>query len=210
MTDPVDELSTKQKYVLFFDFCSSTLIIEDLIRTESQERWRNLLIGIKKFLVEEREIHGFEIYKFIGDGWILLFDKDFSPSILFSLLKRLCDKYDKAFNKHIRGILSTDIDTIGITFGLDRGSLIKIVMDGRREYIGRPLNVAARLQGSIKDNDSSPQGKVLMSNIVYDYVKQDIRNEYLIYKVRRKLGNISGGERYQAKKLMLYEKPKRA
>ena len=207
MTESVDTLTMKQKYVLIFDFCSSTSIMENLILLEKQERWRNLLIDIKKFLKEERANHGFEIYKFIGDGWILLFDIDFPPKELFSFLKRLCDRYNSSYKKKIRGILSTTIDNMGITFGLDKGSLIRVVMDGRPEYIGRPLNIATRFQGAIKDNDSEPQGKVLMSKIVYDDVKRIISKDYKVYSVKRNLRNISGGDRYPAIKLMLYENP---
>ena len=77
MTEPAEAPTIVQKYVLVFDFCSSTSILEDLIRSENQQSWRDLLIGIKKFLFAERDAHRIEIYKFIGDGWILLFDPDF-------------------------------------------------------------------------------------------------------------------------------------
>ena len=207
MTESVDTLTMNQKYVLIFDFCSSTSIMENLILLEKQERWRNLLIDIKKFLVEERVTHGFEIYKFIGDGWILLFDIDFPPKELFSFLKRLCDRYKSTYKKKIRGILSTTIDNIGITFGLDKGRLMRVVMDSHPEYIGRPLKIATRLQGAIKDKDLEPQGKVLMSKIVYDDVKRIISKDYKVCPVKRNLRNISGGDRYPAIKLMLYEKP---
>jgi hypothetical protein len=71
MTRPGDELTMVDKYVLVFDFCSSTSIIEDLIRTESQKRWRDLLTETKRFLIKEREAaHGFEIYKTYKGGSI--------------------------------------------------------------------------------------------------------------------------------------------
>lgn len=113
------------------------------------------------------------------------------------------------FIKHIKGVLSTEIDNIGITFGLDKGSLIEVILDGKRECIGRPLNIASRLQGAIKDNDSHPQSKVLMSKKVYDSARNDISKDYLIYSVKRKLRNISGGDRYCAIKLSLYEQPQK-
>lgn len=204
MTESVDGLTIEKKYVLVFDFCSSTSILEDLIRSESQRRWRDLLIDIKNFLIAQHIINDFTIYKFIGDGWILLFDDDFPPRELFSLMKCLCKQYDRAFKKRIKGVLSTEIDNIGITFGLDMGSLIRIVMNRQSEYIGRSINMAARLQGAIKDKDSKPQGKVLMTKLVYDFVKRDISKDYKnVYSVKRKLRNISGGEKYHAVKLEL-------
>jgi len=61
---------------VFFDICSSTTILEDLLRTDNQVRWRNLLILLKKFLSAEAKTQPFLLYKFIGDGWILLFDEE--------------------------------------------------------------------------------------------------------------------------------------
>lgn len=73
MTRPDDSLTIEQKCVVVFDICSSTTILEDLLRSDSEKRWRDLLIDIKRFLVAQREVREFEIYKFMGDGWILLF-----------------------------------------------------------------------------------------------------------------------------------------
>jgi len=39
---------------------------------------------------------------------------------------------------------------MGLTFGVDSGDLIKLEMNDQIEYVGRPLNVAARLQGAAK------------------------------------------------------------
>ena len=199
---------TVEKYVLIFDFCSSTSIMDDLILSERQERWPKLLTDIKNFLEEESVAHGFEVYKFIGDGWILLFNNDFPPKELFSFLNRLCNKYNDIYKRYIRPILSTTINNVGITFGLEKGGLIPIGMCKQSEYIGRPLNIAARLQNAIKDKDSRPQGKVLMSKKVYDEVRRGgISRNYKVYSVTRKLRNISGGERYPAIKLILCENP---
>jgi class 3 adenylate cyclase len=198
MTNPDDRLTTEKKYILVFDFCSSTSILEHLILEGHQGGWHNLLSDIEKFLKEERGAHDFEIYKFIGDGWILLFNTDFSPRELFSFLERLCNKYAIVYNERIGRILPTHIDNIGITFGLEMGDLIRFVMFGQSEYIGRPLNIAARLQGAIKDNDPNPQGKMLMSNSVYNRVRRYIPTNYKVWRVTRELKNVLGGEKYHA------------
>ncbi|HIJ72006.1 MAG TPA: hypothetical protein HPP87_11695 [Planctomycetes bacterium] len=197
------------KLVLFFDLCSSTTILEDLLRSERQKRWRNLIIALKNFLLEEKHELHFEIYKFIGDGWVLLFDPDCSANALFSFLKKLCKKYDTLYKAKIAGVLATDVGNVGITFGLEKGSLMRVRMNSQTEYIGRALNVAARLQGAIKDGDSKPQGKVLMSNNVYEDFKTILRGKFRICKAERKLRNISGGENYLAKKIHLFDKPKK-
>jgi hypothetical protein len=74
MSRKSDPISTVRRIVVAFDICSSTVILEELLRTENQRRWRNLLIGMKKALVREAAQMPFEIYKFVGDGWILLFE----------------------------------------------------------------------------------------------------------------------------------------
>jgi len=198
MSESRDRLTMEKKYVLVFDFCSSTSIIDQLILEGHLEGWRNLLIDIKRFLQEERVAHVFDVYKFTGDGWILLFDEDFSPSNLFSFVDRLCDKYAVAYDKRIKKVLSTHIDKIGITFGLHYGDVIRFVMLGVREYIGRPLNIATRLQTSIKDNDPEPQGKILMSKLVYSKIKHYIPRTYKLWKVTRELKNVVGGSNYDA------------
>ena len=193
--------------VLVLDICSSTLILEDLLRTENEEKWRNLLILLKEFLRKESESHRFDIYKFVGDGWILLFDPTFNTKILFDLLKRLCEKYEKLFIESIEPVLSIDIQNKGITFGLDKGTLVRIVMNGKVEYIGRPLNLAARLQSSIKDKDTNPGGKVMMSKNVFAGMREEIKLIYKVKTAKRELRNISGANEYVSKKLYLFQKP---
>ena len=209
MTRKDDIPKVSPKLVLFFDLCSSTTILEDLLRSERQKRWRNLLIALKNFLLEERDELNFEIYKFIGDGWVLLFDPDCSPKALFSFLKKLCKKYDALYKAKIAGVLASNVGNVGITFGLEKGSLMRVRMTSQTEYIGRALNVAARLQGAIKDGDSKPQGKVLMSNNVFEDFKTILREKFLIYEVKRKLRNISGGGPYLARKIHLFDKPRK-
>jgi class 3 adenylate cyclase len=205
MTSSRDPLTIEQRFVLVFDFCSSTLILEDLLRNECEDRWRNLLIDIKRFLRRERPQLNFEIYKFIGDGWILLFPLDFPQAEFFAFLRRLCETYDRVFKKRVRPVLTTRIDTVGITFGLDRGRLMRVVMDGQTEYLGRPLNVASRLQASIRDNDQNPQEKLLMSKPAFEQLRRYVPKGNKIYSVKRKLRNISGGDSYRCIKLHLNE-----
>ena len=43
---------------------------------------------------------------------------------------------------------------MGLTFGMDHEDVIRLVMNGKPEYIGRALNIASRLQGKVKRNRS--------------------------------------------------------
>ncbi len=82
-------------------------------------------------------------------------------------------------------------------------------MDGKDEYIGRPLNVAARLQGAIKDKDKHPQGKVLLSKTAYVRMQAELKGQFPVDDVTRTLRNISGGANYHAKSYT-YSSPKTA
>lgn len=200
-------MKSVRKYVVFFDICSSTLILEDLIRSESQELWGDLLLQMQDYLQKARTREKFSIYKFIGDGWVLLFDESIQGKTFFAFLKSIRVEYDELYRKTIKPVLNSPIECVGLTFGLDKSTLNKIVMKSRNEYVGRALNVAARLQGAIKDRDKTPQGKVLMSNKAYTELRKGMRKDYKVYRVRRKLRNISGGENYEAKKWCLFQKP---
>lgn len=206
MTLKTSEPKTTKKIVVVFDICSSTAILEDLLLNEKLEKWRDLLIGIKNFLRIESTTVRFEIYKFLGDGWILLFPEDVNEDALIQFLVKLSKKFGTLYKK-VDAVLTTKISTVGLTFGIDKGTLICVTMNQQREYIGRPLNVAARLQSSLKDNDKKPQYKGLISRTVYNEFSRDTKRELIkthkIVKVKRKLRNIVGGDNYRCMKLRL-------
>jgi hypothetical protein len=129
-----EDVARVRKIVVFFDICSSATLLEDLLRTENEFRWLDLLTGLKKVLrIKSKEI-GFEIYKFLGDGWILLFDEDsITGADLMLFLARLCLEYDQLFKSNISDVLSIKHSLIGLTFGIDLGTLVKIVMNARPE-----------------------------------------------------------------------------
>jgi class 3 adenylate cyclase len=179
-----------------------------LIEDNREVRWRNLLIEVKKFLWEEQARLQFALYKFTGDGWILFFDKPTRSGELFLFMKRLCDTYLARYKREVAPIVPKRFNT-GITFGLTDGRMVKFRMNEQWEYIGRPLNLAARLQGAIggKDDDA-PQNRVLMTKGVYHDLRADIEDLYRISKVRRTLKNVAGGESLEYIKLSLYEPAK--
>jgi len=195
----------EQVYVLVVDVCSSTAIMEDLLTSDNLERWAKLLLKMQAFLEKESGGRRFAIYKFVGDGWILLFDIDFPPAELFALLNRLCIEYNTEFKREIRGVLSTEVDPIGINFGFEKGHLMQMEMNGKLEFIGRAINIAARLQGAIKP-DPEPQGKMLMSKPVYERVHSYIK-EYRTVSVKRTLHNVSRGDKYRPVKATIWEPP---
>jgi len=64
--------------VVFVDICSSSSIVDNLIVNRKEQLYRALLVTLKRFL-QESELcasEDSEIYKFIGDGRVLLFPTD--------------------------------------------------------------------------------------------------------------------------------------
>jgi class 3 adenylate cyclase len=205
MTIETDNPNIERKIVVTFDICSSTAILEDLHKTESTIKWRNFLIWMKKYLIIKSKEKDFFVYKFTGDGWILLFDYDYSGSDLIDFLHNFCIQFKARYKRMVENILETPPAITGITFGIDRGSLIKVIMNNKREYVGRAINVACRLQGAIKDKDKSPQYKALITKPLYESIRHSV-NELEHYKVKRKLRNIAGGEEVHCVKLYLLYK----
>ncbi len=206
MTMEKDSIRNVEKIVVFLDICSSTKIVEDLLSNEKMNKWRNLIISLKKFLVKKQDDgQKFQIHKFLGDGWILFFPIHCNKEEMFVFLKEICEEYKRLFNEKIEPVLSTDIGGTGVTFGVDKGTLIRVIMNTKTEYLGRALNVAARLQSKVKNiDDSSPDGKVLMSNNIHSTIKDEVKERFDIIDEIVELKNISGGSRYRAKKMDLY------
>jgi class 3 adenylate cyclase len=198
VTDKSEQTEVVKKIIVFFDICSSTSILEDLVRTENQKRWRDLLIDLKVYLRKKRSSLRYELYKFLGDGWILLFEPRHDGLEIFEFFEALSDKFLSLYRRHIKGVLTIRIPFIGLTYGLDTGSCIQFVMNEQLEYTGRPLNVACRLQGAIGQHDSKPQNKILLTNNLYATFKdkRKIQHKYKVWRVTRELKNISGGEDY--------------
>ena len=148
MTQESDAQQSAVYSVLTFDICSSTDILEDLHRTGSTGRWRDLHIKIKEFLHDKAASFPYRLYNFTGDGWILLFSQKVGGQKLMAFLEELCKTYASLYATKIRPVLETHPEVLGMTFGMDRGQLIKIHMNGRDEFVGRPINVACRLQSA--------------------------------------------------------------
>jgi len=189
-------LSTVNKVVVVFDICSSTTILEELKTTDNLFAWRNLLIGLKQWLVDQAGQLGFEIYKFIGDGWILLFPTDITKIQLTQFMTYLSEKYDSSFDSVVSGLLQPSSKPKGLTFGMDQGELIRIEMNDQIEYLGRPINVASRLQGATKDRPGRPEYKALLSKNFNNLL--GAMPDIAFSKVRvKQLRNISGGDQYE-------------
>lgn len=137
MTTETDLAMTEPRIVVIFDICSSTDVLEDLNRTDNVVEWRNFLIWAKNYLRDRAKKFSFDLNNFTGDGWLLLFDNDASGKNVFEVLTNFCRRFEKRFNEKIRPILEAPPDVVGMTFGMDRGRLLKVRMNQRNEYVGR-------------------------------------------------------------------------
>lgn len=199
MSKPTATPKIVRKLVVIFDISSSTAILEDLIRTENHIAWQRVLGELKRFLWSQK-INKKQMYKFLGDGWILLFEDDeISGMELIQLLRSLCAKYDELFQDHVSSILSNMPTHVGLTFGIDEGSLVEIIMNQQKEYVGRAINVAARLQSATKGIGEPPPGVLLISNNAYTRMKLRVKNEV----IECDLANVAGGSKYRARKIRI-------
>ncbi len=192
MTRENDVLTIERKLVVVFDICSSTTILEDLKQTDHLAEWRNLLIRLKDYILERGCKIGVQIYKFIGDGWILLLPLDISQKDLLGFLVDVSLCFEMGVDSPIRDLLQRPPSPVGLTFGVDAGDLIKIEMNQQLEYIGRALNVATRLQAATKELSGDPSYRVLFSKHSFNSLRPP-RPINLDKTVAVKLRNISNG-----------------
>ncbi len=145
-------MASEEKTVMVFDICSSTSIIEDLNKTGSIERYLQLLEQITSTLVTESFTYHYSIYKFLGDGFILLFDEHISVDEVLFFSIRLTNQCNAFLDDFIERYLENkELPRKGITIGVDRGQVIRLRIGTNKDYdyIGRPFNVACRLQSSL-------------------------------------------------------------
>jgi hypothetical protein len=150
MTELSDTPTTVNRVVVVFDICSSTKILERLKQTDNGEAWRNFIIRLKERLLFEGARCEMEPYNFTGDGWVLLFPPLLPTDYVCRFMKDISVAFKSEYHYSIVPLIGSQIDPIGLTFGIDSGELTKLTMNERVEYLGRAINVACRLQASTK------------------------------------------------------------
>src|SRR4051812_19917738 len=100
MTREGDEVEVQQKIVVTMDICSSTQIIEDLLKRQNPKAWRDLIISLKDYLADEGEANGAEVHKFIGDGWILFFEADSPARNILKVLSGAAEDFDNYYQNN--------------------------------------------------------------------------------------------------------------
>jgi hypothetical protein len=175
--------------VIVFDLCSSSTILEDLQEQGRLSIWKKFWEEVYAYL-EKMSISSdkYMIYKFVGDGFVLLYKTQYESSLLL-FCKRLSEFINRKINEIVEKYMNTQPERIGITIGIDKGKLIKLTINKEDEYTGKAINVAARLQSSLKRPENA--NKVLITKAIRNIIIE--KYDKIIYKeVQRALANLFG------------------
>jgi hypothetical protein len=194
------------RIVLAFDLCSSSQIMEDLLLNEKFRKYEACLTCVKRWLIdranEQPPTNGcFELYKFTGDGWILLFPAMTSGEALLEFMRGLCEMVNAELARHIIPNLSSVPPVLGATLGVEKGYLVKMTMNGREEYVGRALNIACRLQNAVKEKEPSPGYKALVSAHLYNESLSQLNVPYKVESATCSLRNILSGSGFACRSI---------
>jgi class 3 adenylate cyclase len=197
------------RIVVAFDLCSSSQIMEDLLLSEKFDRYEAFLVCVKRWLMNWQRQHspgkgGLELYKFTGDGWILLFPATTRGKALVDFMRSMCEMIDAELAKHIVPNLSAIPAVLGATLGVEDGALIRMTMNERDEYVGRPLNIAVRLQNAAKEKDPHPGCyKAMVSARLFNERLAQFCTPYKVESTTTSLRNILSGSGFACRKIDL-------
>lgn len=193
-----------KKTIICFDIVSSSKIIEELSKSNEVDAWKNLISKLGLYIEEQDPKDKMIIYKFIGDGWIIILDQLLDLNFIRGYLSSLLKKYLKLFDDYVKPRLEIDIKNIGITAGVDIGEIFEIAINEKKEWIGRPINIASRLQGVV----SIPKDNVINSFLISERSFNDLNGGSIEKKLvkkdkRRTLKNIADDDKFKCHKVLL-------
>ena len=163
----------------------------------------NKITNINKLLEIGRSRRSYDIYKFIGDGWIILFEDTVKITKIIDTLVSFKEIFLINYYKYIEPLLEIDIGYIGITAGIDIGELFVIELGTQIEYVGRALNIASRLQNVISTGEGDPSNKILISNKCFSLIEgYKLKDSFRYEDKKRKLKNIVDDQEFRCK--MIY------
>jgi hypothetical protein len=195
------------RIVVAFDLCSSSQIMEDLLLSEKFDRYETFLTCVKRWLMNWTNRHSpdngrFELYKFTGDGWILLFPATTRGKALVESMGSLCEMISAELARHIIPSLSSVPPVLGATMGVEGGKLIRMTMNERDEYVGRALNIACKLQNAVKEKEPhSDCYKALISASLYNERLAQLSMPYKVESATCSLRNILSGGSFACRKI---------
>ena len=196
-------LISGEALVLAFDMCSSSDMLEALILRGDTRPYTYVISKIKERLAELQKTILFDPYKFTGDGWILLFPALSDGAALFELLQDLSSYYRTVSEAHLLPRLDTRPEVHGLTFGIDVGPIVKTTIFQQKEYVGRPINVACRLQSAVATVTKRPAYRALVSSTAYDRYFAALGGTIKVANKTTSLRNIRGGRGFRCQLMQL-------
>lgn len=181
-------------YVVVFDVCSSSVILEKLQELDKLKIWRKFWNKTFRYLNNIAGERGkCTVYKFVGDGFILLY-----YTLNKKTLLDFCDKVIKFMNDKLSAIVTEyNIQTkrLGITIGIDKGILIPMRFYGSKEYTGKAINIASRLQSLLKKPEDT--NTILVSPQVYQDITPQLKEgNRSVTETRQVLHNLFNDEEF--------------
>jgi class 3 adenylate cyclase len=192
--------------VVAFDICSSAAMLETLILSGHDEAFTDLLKGVHEWLESHHDEYAYSIYKFTGDGWILLFHdprEHLKGNRLLRFLVALSEEYRELRTQKVVPYLEGVMSDKGLTFGIAVGHRVRRIILDKTEYVGRALVLASRLQATVKVVQRSPDYIVLATVEASRFLRRasDVR----FGQVRHRLRNILAGVPFRIRRLDLNE-----
>ena len=193
--------------VVAFDLCSSSKIMEDLLLSEKFDQYETFLTCVKRWLMNWTNKHApgngrFELYKFTGDGWILLFPATTNGKALVECMRSLCEMISAELARHIIPSLSGVPSVLGATLGVEEGNLIRMRMNERDEYVGRALNIACRLQDAVKEREPLPECyKAMVSARLFNERLAPLNMPYKVESETCSLRNVLSGSAFACRRI---------
>jgi hypothetical protein len=201
----------QEAIVVVFDICSSSTIVEELTVNNALHRYVSLVGKMKNFLARLQMRHApprFGFYKFTGDGWILLFpvERDaegqaVGGDYVLGVMRGLSLWFARTFDTWASLYLDARPPVVGLTFGVDRGNLVRTTIFQKDEYLAHAIIMATRLQSELS-TEASPGYKALTRNSVF---KEHFTPApgYNVTDVSKTFKNIGGGNTYSCKRISL-------
>jgi len=139
--------------VVVFDLCSSTEILEGLQSRGKIGLYNELFGHIETLIRRLGQGFGCRIYKFLGDGYILLVNEDTTTEELIVLCAVICRTCNTLLKEGILEEINFTPKRIGFTFGCDIGEIHALSIGGKAEFTGKVINLSSRLQSSLSAPD---------------------------------------------------------
>lgn len=166
LEEGIDELKNHY-YTIVMDLCSSSVILEKLQKTGKIRVWRKMWKKIFNYMARNPY---FSIrckpYKFVGDGFIILYRHQFQDS-LFEFMQKFNEKSVEILDSVLQEY-QIQPKRHGFAYGIDRGVLIPMRLLGQSEWMGEAINAAVRLQSQLKADEDA--NSVMISQKVYEKI----------------------------------------